>query len=246
MRILTSLLLLAIINISYAQTIHYFRVQMGPKMENYKVLNNDNVKALSHVDVGAGLLVGKRFTENFYAEAGVFKNDYSAKFEITTKNQDGIELKSFSDQLYPTFSTAQAGIFGGYRSEYSEKWTWYAQGGVQSTLTKKLEREGSQFFYEIAKNEASGDEEQIEVITFSNGLGPGNLIFRADAGLYRSVSEHLAIDMSVSGRFSNLVFNEFEIEYFSQSEPQKKRAVLQNNAKSFSFSIGLKYKINDY
>jgi hypothetical protein len=67
---------------SYGQTIDYFRVHMGPKIDRYTVTQNDNVRAKLHMDVGAGVYVGKLITEQFYGEIGLVKNDYSAKFEI--------------------------------------------------------------------------------------------------------------------------------------------------------------------
>lgn len=229
----------------FSQNFHYFRVQMGPKSEKFEVTGNDNVIAQNHIDVGAGFMLGKRFNENLYAELGMYKNDYSSKFEVLSLNKDGEELSSFSDKVYPSFSSAQIGLNGGYRYEFTEKWTGYFQVGVQTFLSRKIEREGSQLHIEIAKNNESGYEEEINLTTYSNGLEAGNLIFKGDVGFFRVISKELALDFSVSGRTSNLPMSSYKIEYNTFSELEKKRAEITNYGKSFGFYIGLKYKFNE-
>ncbi|PCJ66395.1 MAG: hypothetical protein COA58_06355 [Bacteroidetes bacterium] len=226
--------------------LHYFRVNMGPKLEQYVVNGNSNVTSIPHLDVGAGLYIGRRFTENIYAEVGLIKNDYSARLEITSQNMAGEELKSFSSQLYPTFSSVQVGLLGGYRLPLSEKWTIYGQGGFHLFLNKKLTRTGSQFFKEPARNESGSYEEDIEVIAFSNDFEPGNIIFRGDVGVYRQISKSLSLDFSVSGRFSNLPLNEFKIEYSSFSNSTKQQAVVANKGVALNLIFGIKYQINKY
>ena len=228
-----------------AQNVHYFKAHMGPKMDKYEVVGNQNVKALTHLNVGAGVAMGKRFTENIFAEAGIYKNDYSAKFEVTTLDDNGEELKAFSDKLYPTFSTTQLSVLVGYRMELSEKWSWYTQGGIQGIVSKKLDREGSQSILDTARNESSGAKEAIKLITYSNGFGAGSLLFRGDVGVFKRLSPSLSIDVSLSGRFSTLNLNEFDIEYTKENS-DKHQAKLLTNGVNLSLYIGLRYRINNY
>lgn len=227
-----------------AQSIHYFKVQMGPKLEKYSVQGNSQVQALRHIDVGAGFTVGKRFSKNTYAEISLFKNDYTSKFEVTTQSTSGEELKSFKNVLYPTFTSVQLGVVGGYRQPLSEYWEVYAQGGLQFLLNKKLSREGSELHIERAVNEDTGYEETIELYTFSNGLGGSNFLLRADLGMYRNLTDLWALDFGVATRYSNVQLNEYEIEYVSASYPAKRRAKLSNTGTSIAFHFGLKYRIN--
>jgi hypothetical protein len=245
-------ILLTVSAVTFAQEdsskskVHYFRANMGPKLEHYVATGNANVSAYPHMDVGAGFYLGKRFTERVYAEVGLIKNDYSARFEITSQNMAGEELKSFSKELYPTFSSVQVGLLGGYRLPLSEKWTVYGQGGVHFFLSKKLTREGNQNFKDAATNEKNTYEETMNVTTFSNAFEAGNLIFRADAGVYRRVSETLSIDISVSGRASNLPLNQFTIEYTSFSNSTPQQAEFTNKGVAINLIFGVKYRINKF
>ncbi|MGB0851561.1 MAG: hypothetical protein ACPGTP_09945, partial [Bacteroidia bacterium] len=164
---------------------------------------------------------------------------------VLSLNKEGEELSSFSDKVYPSFSSAQIGLNGGYRYEFTEKWTGYIQMGVQAFLSRKLEREGSQLQEEIAKNTESGYEENIFLTTYSNGLEAGNLIFRGDIGFFRVISKEIALDFSLSGRSSNLPLSSYKIEYNTSSELDKKTAEITNYGKSLGFYIGLKYKFNN-
>lgn len=218
---------------------------MGPKFEQYKVIGNANVQPLQHLDVGAGISAGKFFSDDIYLELGLWKNDYSSKFEVKSLNTDGEELKSFSNQLYPTHSTAQASILGGYLHELNTAWSMYAQGGVQFFITKKLDREGSQLFTETASNQTSGYRENIYLITYSNGFESGNLLLRADVGLCRQISDFFSLELTASYRGSSLPISEYEIEYFTDSASEVKRARVQNRGKSLGFYFGLRYKLSN-
>jgi hypothetical protein len=110
-------------------------------------------------------------------------------------------------------------------------------------LTKKLEREGSQLYQEITGNEKSGYKENLDVIAFSNDLEGGNLIFRGDVGLIRKINKDFSIDVSVSARASNLVVAAYEIEYFTSSQPQPRRAKIENSATGFGLYVGLRYNL---
>ena len=224
--------------------VHYFRANMGPKMERYVASGNLNVSAYPHMDVGAGFYLGRRFSEKVYAEVGLIKNDYSARFEITSENGAGEELKSFSKELYPTFSSVQVGLLAGYRMPMSEKWIAYGQGGIHFFLSKKLTRTGNQNFKDAATNADNTYEETMNVTTFSNGFEAGNIIFRADIGAYRRVSETLSIDLAISGRASNLPLNQFTIEYSSFSNSTPQQAEFTNRGVALNLVFGVKYRIN--
>jgi hypothetical protein len=117
MKLLNICLLLCILLLSqatFAQSTYYIKASMGPKLEQYKVVGNSNVQALQHLDVGAGASVGKLIRPNIYAELSIWKNDYTSKLAITSYNTEGEELTGFTNQLYPTHSSAQLGGMVGY------------------------------------------------------------------------------------------------------------------------------------
>jgi hypothetical protein len=229
---------------SYGQTIDYFRVHLGPKIDRYTVTQNDNVRAKLHMDVGAGIYVGKLITEQFYGEIGLVKNDYSAKFEIDAIQPNGTVLTGFGNQLYPTFTTTQLSLAAGYRYPLSKKVTLYGQGGFNVIVNKKLSREGSQTFTEEVSNDEFGLAETLQVVTYSNGFGPGGFVFRGDVGAFIHVGKDLFIDLSLSARSSSLVLNEFDIEYIAESDSQKRGARLSTKGTGFGLYLGIKYRIS--
>ncbi len=229
---------------SYGQTIDYFRVHLGPKIDRYTVTQNDNVRAKLHMDVGAGIYVGKLITEQFYGEIGLVKNDYSAKFEIDVIQPNGTVLTGFGNQLYPTFTTTQLSLAAGYRYPLSKKVTLYGQGGFNVIVNKKLSREGSQTFTEEVRNDEFGLTETLQVVTYSNGFGPGGFVFRGDVGAFIQVGKDLFIDLSLSARSSSLVLNEFDIEYIAESDSQKRGARLSTKGTGFGLYLGIKYRIS--
>jgi hypothetical protein len=229
---------------SYGQTIDYFRVHLGPKIDRYTVTQNDNVRAKLHMDAGAGIYVGKLITEQFYGEIGLVKNDYSAKFEIDAIQPNGTVLTGFGNQLYPTFTTTQLSLAAGYRYPLSKKVTLYGQGGFNVIVNKKLSREGSQTFTEEVRNDEFGLTETLQVVTYSNGFGPGGFVFRGDVGTFIHVGKDLFIDLSLSARSSSLVLNEFDIEYIAESDSQKRGARLSTKGTGFGLYLGIKYRIS--
>ena len=244
MRFIT-LFLIALSATSFAQTIHYFRVNMGPKLEMFQVSNPANLEMLPHVDVGAGVYLGRRISENFSAEVGVVKNDYTARFQIQTKNPEGEEVNLFSNSLYPTYSSYQVALLGQYRLPLNENWSIYGSAGFHAFLTKNLDREGI-----LTENEtiyaSNGDEvDNMELIYFSNEFEGGNLIFRADAGVYRRISENISIDLSFSGRAASQTVSEFTVEYSSNLGASAKNILISNKATSWGLNLGIKFKINN-
>jgi hypothetical protein len=240
----TAILLIVVSTQGKAQTIDYFRVHLGPKIDRYTVTQNDNVRAKLHMDAGAGVYVGKLITEQFYGEIGLVKNDYSAKFEIDVIQPNGTVLTGFGNQLYPTFTTTQLSLAAGYRYPLSKKVTLYGQGGFNVIVNKKLSREGSQTFTEEVRNDQFGIKDEIEVITYSNGFGPGGFVFRGDVGAFIHVGKDLFIDLSLSARSSSLVLNEFDIEYIAESDSQKRGARLSTKGTGFGLYLGIKYRIS--
>ena len=228
---------------SYGQTIDYFRVHLGPKIDRYTVTQNDNVRGKTHLDVGAGIYVGKMINEQFYGEVGLVKNDYSAKFEIDVVQPNGAVLRGFGNQLYPTFTTTQLSLAAGYRYPLSKVMTLYGQGGLNVIVNKSLSREGSQTFTEEVRNDEFGITDEIEVITYSNGFGPGGYLFRGDVGTLIHVGKEFYVDVSLSARSSSLQLNEFDIEYIAGSNPQKQGAKLSTKGTGFGVYIGMRYVI---
>lgn len=240
-----SLILILCVSLqSYGQTIDFFRVHIGPKIDRYTVTQNDNVRAKLHMDAGAGIYVGKLITEQFYGEVGLVKNDYSAKFEIDVVQPNGTVLTGFGNQLYPTFTTTQLSLVAGYRYPLSKKVTLYSQGGFNVMVNKKLSRKGSQTFTEEVCNDEFGLTETLQVITYSNGFGPGGFVFRGDVGAFIHVGKDLFIDISLSARSSSLVLNEFDIEYIAESDSQKRGARLSTKGTGFGLYLGIKYRIS--
>ena len=243
MKKIIAVLLVCLTTPLMAQKLHYFRVNLSPKFENYTVTGNENVNALFHMDVGASVLVGKRFTPNWYGELGLLKNDYSAKLDILTQNNLGADYRWFDEDLYPTFTSSQLLLNGGYRHAHSQLVSFYGGVGLQIFLSKKLSRDGTQLHIRESVIEVDGVREQIAINTFSNGLEAGNFLVRADAGIFLKVSKSLSVDLGVTARTSTNSLNEFEIEYSSTSQPEKQRAVIATSGAGLSLNIGFKYQI---
>lgn len=246
MKKILTILLLFPSSLLLAQNLHYFRLNIGPKFESYKVSGNENVSALFHLDAGASIYVGKRFTENIYAEIGLLKNDYSAKFDITTQNNAGTEYRWFDEDLYPTFSSTQAALNVGWRQPYSQKVSFYGSAGFQTFVSRKLVREGSQQHIRESVIEVDGVKEAIEIYTFSNDLEAGNILLRADIGTLIQVSNSLCVDLGFTARSAISSLNEFQVEYASLSEPEVKTATLSTNGAGVTLNIGVKYQINKF
>jgi hypothetical protein len=229
---------------SFGQNLHYFRIHMGPKMEFHSIQNSSNVEMVPHIDVGAGFYLGKRFTKNISAELGIIKNDYSARFQINTQNLAGNDVAVFRDKVYPTYSSYQLGILGSYRGNLSEKWVAYGKVGFHIFLKKELDRTGSEFFVEEISTDGSFSE-SMDVTLYSNDFEGGILVFRGDAGVYRNISDDLALDLCISGRVSNLPVNQFSLEYQQNWNVPEKNILITNSAASLGFYLGIKYKINN-
>ena len=134
----------------------------------------------------------------------------------------------------------------GYENRFSEKWSVYGTTGINFFVSRTLDREGSQFYDEMANNDETGYQESIAVYTYSNDLEGGNILMRADLGLYRQVSKTLFLDMSIMAKSSFTPINEFEIEYTSNSNATVQRARLETRGSSVSLNLGVKYRINKY
>ncbi|MFT5348713.1 MAG: hypothetical protein ACI9M3_001754, partial [Bacteroidia bacterium] len=74
----------------------------------------------------------------------------------------------------------------------------------------------------------------------------GNILMRADLGLYRQVSKTLFLDMSITAKSSFTPINAFEIEYTSNSNTTVQRARLETRGSGVSINLGVKYRINKY
>lgn len=243
MKKLLTIILLFSSSLLVAQNLHYFKINIGPKYESYKVSGNEKVNALFHMDAGASIYLGKRFTENVYAEVGLLKNDYSAKFDVTTMGLGSREYRWFYQDLYPTFSSTQVALNVGWRQPYSQKISFYGSAGFQLFLSKKLRREGSQQHTRESIEEVNGVKETIDLYTFSNGFEEGNVLFRADLGTFIKVSKFLFVDLGFTARSATDVINEFQIEYTSFSESEKKTATLRTHGAGFMLNVGVKYQI---
>ena len=86
--------------------------------------------------------------------------------------------------------------------------------------------------------------EKARVTTYSNDFEAGNIIFRGDVGAYRNVSNSLAIDISVSGRASNLLVNQFQVEYITDGGRGEKNIFIESKGVSLGIYFGIKYKIH--
>lgn len=244
-KILTILLLLQS-TFLFSQNLHYFRLNIGPKFEKYNVTGNDNVSALFHMDAGASVYLGKRFTENIYAEVGLLKNDYSAKFDVITKNDLGTEYRWFDEDLYPTFSSTQLALNVGWRQPYSQKVSFYGSAGLQTFLSRKRVREGSQEHVRQSVIEVDGEFEDFTMYTFSNDLEAGSIILRTDVGTLIQVSKTLCLDLGFTARAGTNTLNEFQIEYTSSSDDVPKRATLSTSGAGIILNIGVKYQVNKF
>ncbi len=243
MKKLLTLLMLFSSSLLIAQNLHYFRINLGPKYESYNVSGNDEVNSLFHMDAGASIYLGKRFTENIYTEVGLLKNDYSAKFDVNTIGLGNHKYRWFNNDIYPTFSSTQIALNMGWRQSYSERVSFYGSLGFQLFLNKKLRRVGSQQYVRESNIEYDGARETIEIYTFSNGFEGGNVLVRADVGTFIQVSKFLFIDLGLTARGATDVINEFQIEYTSLSEPEKKTATLRTDGVGLMLNFGVKYQI---
>jgi len=243
MKKIITLLLICQSSMLFAQHLNYFRLNIGPKFENYNVAGSDEVNALLHLDAGASIYFGKLFTENIYAEAGLIKNDYSAKFDITTVGLGGQEYRWFDQDLYPTMKTTQASLSLGWRQPYSHKVSFYGSAGFQMFLSKKLSREGSQQHIRESIVDVDGQKESIEIYTFSNGFESGNLLLRADIGTLIQVSKTLWVNLGVTARSAVDPINEFQVEYTTLSNQANKTATLSTNGAGLVLNLGVKYQI---
>lgn len=245
MKYLISSLLLLTSSLCEAQLLNYFKVQMGPK---YDIYNGDGGTAIPHVNVAAGATLGKLFTENIYAEVGVYKNDYTANIQLTDRDLNEVPYTTNEKILYPTFTSTQLGGLVGYRfpiDAYDDDWIIYVEVGVHNVFNKKLSREGSQTLSVPASTNDGFTEQPMDVIIFSNGNESGSLIFKGNMGVYRKLNENLAADISISGRFSNLPLNEFQVEY-ALNGSNKQNAIFTTDGTQLGLYIGLKYTINKY
>lgn len=239
-----TLILLLLSTVLSAQNVHYFRVNMGPKFEQHQIVNTQQVRMLPHIDVGAGIYLGKRFSEEWSAEVGLLKNDYSARFEIDTRNIQDEEVVAFENFVYPTFTSYQLALLGTYRFPTDRRWSYYATAGVQLFIKRSLSREGTL----ILTDEINPEEEPVEefdMVVYSNGFESGNLIFRADLGAFYAVNEDLSLDISLTARASNLLVNEFSMEYSNfNGSIFEKDIHIRNSGKALQLSLGIKYRIN--
>lgn len=230
----------------HAQSINYFEFEMGPKLESYQAVGNDKVKALQPISVGAGFSLGKMLSENSYVEVGLFKNDYSSNFEIISLNTEGLELTSEVNRLYPTFNSTQFAMMLGHRLRLSEKWTIYGEAGTHLFINRRLDSEGSLDISSKTRSNETGYEENIYVTTFSNGFESGSYLLRLNIGAYHDISETMSINLSLSVRGTSTIINEYEIQYFTDSEPQNRNAKLQSNGGQLGFYLGLKYRLSSF
>jgi len=233
-----TLLSLLISTTLFGQQIHYFRVNMGPKTEFFTLENTQNIQKLTHIDVGAGAYLGFRFNPSVFAEIGIIKNDYSFKFEVPTPVNDEV-LIGHENTVYPVYSSYQLGFLGGYETHLNEDWVAYGKLGFHLFLAKSLDRTGT-----ISSTRYLDNGDPVKVTWYSNDFEAGNLIFRADAGFYRNVSENLALDFFFSGRSSNLIVNSAKMTLESNAANEQ-NIVLNNQATSLGFNIGVKYKIRN-
>lgn len=231
----------------FAQGLNYFKVHMGPKIESY-TSDAPNAKGLINVNAGAGVSVGKLFTEQVYVELGLYKNDYSARYELTSVLANGQEVKTAGSSIYPTFSTTQLASIVGCRFNPGFNWQAYAEAGLHFFVARKLDREGSSTYNETAQNDETGDATELSIIEFSNGLEPGNLLFRGNVGVYRALNERLSLDISISGRISTLPLNEFQVDYTEINSPNqnKQTARFSTNGAQIGLYFGIKYNINPF
>lgn len=214
-------------------------------MEFHSIENEQAVNILNHIDVGAGIYGGKRFTKNFSVELGVIKNDYSSKFDIST-TYDKIPVRAFENFVYPTYTSYQLGVLGNYRKALGENWALFGQAGFHLFISKKLSRDGSVFTNSELVDSVGGVLRQFEMITYSHNMEAGNLIFRGDLGLYYNVSSSLAIEMSISGRMANLPIHSFKIDYDLNDANPGKQVKITNSGKSLGLQLGIKYVVNSY
>ncbi len=245
MRIFSIFLILVIASIAHAQNVHYFRINMGPKMEFHQLENAKHLELLPHVDVGAGFYLGRRFNQNLSAELGILKNDYSVKFQIPVQNISGDEVLVFKDRIYPTYTSYQIAALGSYRKYLSEKWMVYTNFGMNLFLNKKLDQTGTEIISEQIQR-LEEPVETVDVTLYSNGFEGGFLIFRGDFGFYRNINDDMAIDFGCSARASNLAINEFNVAYAQNVGPRSETGVsIVNKGTALGIYFGIKYKIND-
>ena len=211
---------------------------MGPKTEFFSLENTQNIQKLTHVDVGGGIYLGMRFTPKVFAEVGMVKNDYSFKFEIPTPTDNEV-LIGFENTVYPVFTSYQLGFLGGYETLLNEKWVAYGKAGFHLFLSKNLDRTGT-----ITSTDFLDNNDPVKLTWYSNDFEAGNLIFRGDVGLYKNISENLALDLFLSARSSNLIVNSVKMTLESNAANEQ-NIVLNNQATSIGFNIGVKYKIRD-
>jgi hypothetical protein len=210
---------------------------MGPKYEHYNFTNPQKISPLNHIDVSAGIYVGKYFNENWSAELGLIKNDYSSKFSLVT--DDGNFFDGF---VFPTLNTYQAALLAGYNKRYSEKVTFYSKLGVQFFLNRKLNSKGAN---EIGENKVDQDgniTSTATLVTYRNTLGPSNILGRLDLGLYYWVNENLALDISVLAKGSTLEVNSYGLNY-TYDNVTVENIFASTKGSSIQLNFGIMYSI---
>ncbi len=104
---LLTIILLFFSSLLVAQNLHYSSINLGHKHESYKVSGNNEMSALFHFGAGASMYLVKHFIVNLYAEEGLLKNDYLAKFDMITMGSGNVEYRWFNRYLYSTFGSIQ-------------------------------------------------------------------------------------------------------------------------------------------
>ncbi|MBR9860349.1 hypothetical protein GYB22_06295 [bacterium] len=242
-----------IIGLASAQQLDYLRFTMGPKVENYNVADHPNLVPLMHLDVSAGLYIGKYFTESFSAELGVVKNDYSAKYQFELNDPSlNREQVYFKNYLYPTMSTYQLAVSGAYRSYLANliglnndpskkmRTTVYFQGGINFFLNRKLSKEGSEVQEEAIIDENGNQISSFRMITCCNTKEAGNFLLRADIGINYALNNYLLLDISAQVKGATLPVSSFKVEYLDENQNQQ---IAEFSSKAFGIGLNLGIKI---
>jgi hypothetical protein len=212
---------------------------MGPKTEFFTIENSNHINALQHIDVGGGVYIGFRISPKVFAEAGIVKNDYSVKFNIPLL-VSGEEEIAYQNTVYPVFTSYQLGILGGYETRINEDWLVYGKGGFHLFLGRNLDRTGN-----VSTTQYLENGEPVKLTWYANEFETGNIIFRGDVGLYRNISENLAMDFFLSGRISNLPVNSVKLTLETNSINEQ-NIQIKNRAAGVGLNIGVKYKIRNF
>jgi hypothetical protein len=229
-----------------AQSQYYFGLDLGPKMELYRLgessVSYESLKIRPDIGAAAGIAGGVIQDDKFGIEVGLYRNNFRTKIEIFDEQGQSY----FTNDLIATFSSVRVPVsFLFKHNTRLEQWQIFSGIGFTSFIGSKLDQQGFSTSPAQLVNPEDPSEGYLQYNLSENRLTGGLMAATIQFRTLYLINQQLHFFTGIYGRFGTSGSNIIDISHYNSITNQTVKNSIYTRGNAWGVSMGFRFYLEE-